>query len=100
MAKKLIDMTTTPEELDKQEAAQAASIEAAATPEEKTAKKAAKAKKGPKKVHGHNYAEARKAIDKTVSLSVEDAVKILRKTAYAKFNESVELHINLGIDKT
>jgi large subunit ribosomal protein L1 len=46
-----------------------------------------------------NYKEARNKIkDTEKAYSVKEAVEIIKSTAYAKFNETVELHINLGID--
>lgn len=42
--------------------------------------------------------EIRKNIDKAIYFDLEEAIKVLKKTATAKFNESIELHINLNID--
>ncbi|MFH1611239.1 MAG: 50S ribosomal protein L1 [Patescibacteria group bacterium] len=44
------------------------------------------------------YKEAVKAIDKTKLYTLEEAVKALKSVKSAKFDESVEVHMNLGID--
>ncbi len=43
-------------------------------------------------------AAARKAIDSTKSYPLADAVKLIKQTAKAKFDETVEMSMNLGID--
>src|SRR3984885_12829741 len=43
-------------------------------------------------------AAARKAVDSTKSYSLEDAVKLVKQTSKAKFDETVEMSMNLGID--
>ncbi|MDR3049788.1 MAG: 50S ribosomal protein L1 [Elusimicrobiota bacterium] len=42
--------------------------------------------------------EAAKLIDRNKTYSAQEAVDLLKQTAKAKFDESVELHIRLGID--
>jgi large subunit ribosomal protein L1 len=37
-------------------------------------------------------------IDKTKEYSLEDAIKLVKESAYAKFDETVDLAVNLGID--
>ncbi|AEX86102.1 50S ribosomal protein L1 [Marinitoga sp. 1135] len=48
--------------------------------------------------HGKRYLEARKLIDREKFYSLDEALELLPKIATAKFDESVELHIILGID--
>ena len=43
-------------------------------------------------------AAANKAIDATKSYSLEDAVKLVKQISKAKFDETVEMSMNLGID--
>jgi large subunit ribosomal protein L1 len=43
-------------------------------------------------------AAARKAVDGTKSYSLEDAIKLVKQTSKAKFDETVEMSMNLGID--
>src|SRR3984885_761982 len=43
-------------------------------------------------------AAARKAVDSTKSYSLEDAIKLVKQTAHAKFDETIEMSMNLGID--
>jgi large subunit ribosomal protein L1 len=92
MARKLTDQSTTIEELDKAQAVEKATEKAA---DIKSGKRKAK-----KKIRGAKYRAARKAVNKEKALSVSEAIKEIRKSAFAKFNESVEVHINLGIDKS
>lgn len=42
--------------------------------------------------------KARKLVDKSKVYSLEEAVTLVKKTATAKFDEAMELHIKLGID--
>ncbi|MBI2588629.1 50S ribosomal protein L1 [Candidatus Saccharibacteria bacterium] len=47
---------------------------------------------------GKKYREAYKLVDKTKTYSVTEALELAIKTATTKFDSSVELHINLGVD--
>ncbi|MCQ2506608.1 MAG: 50S ribosomal protein L1 [Lachnospiraceae bacterium] len=47
---------------------------------------------------GKKYQNAVKQFDKTQTYDVSDAVSIVKKTASAKFDETVEAHIRLGVD--
>jgi large subunit ribosomal protein L1 len=49
-------------------------------------------------MHGKKYLKAREQIAQDQLLSVEQAMAKLKELAYAKFDESVDLNINLGID--
>lgn len=47
---------------------------------------------------GKNYKESSKLIDKTVLYDPSEAFDLIVKTAKAKFDETVELHVRLGVD--
>lgn len=47
---------------------------------------------------GKRYAEAVKLVDSTKLYDSEEAVSLLKQVAKAKFDETVELHIKLGVD--
>ena len=47
---------------------------------------------------GKKYAEAAKAIDRTVLYDVKDAIALAKKSAVAKFDETIEVHIRTGCD--
>lgn len=47
---------------------------------------------------GKNYKEAVKAYDKQTVYDVPEAMDLVTKTAKAKFDETVEVHIRLGVD--
>ena len=48
--------------------------------------------------HGKKYVESAKLVDKTKLYEVNEALELASKTASAKFDETVELHIRLGVD--
>ena len=48
--------------------------------------------------HGKKYLEAAEKIDRAVLYSPEEAITLLKQVATAKFDETVELHLRLGID--
>ncbi len=47
---------------------------------------------------GKRYAELAKLIDKSVLYDPTDAAKLVCETGKAKFDETVELHVRLGVD--
>ena len=48
--------------------------------------------------HGKKYNEAAKQIDRTVAYEPNEAITLAKKTAVAKFDETIELHIKTGCD--
>ena len=48
--------------------------------------------------HGKKYAEAAKLVDRTVSYEPNEAIALVKKTALAKFDETIEVHIRTGCD--
>ena len=44
------------------------------------------------------YAKAMEQVDPTKEYAVEEAVELARKVAYAKFDETVELAVRLGVN--
>ena len=48
--------------------------------------------------HGKKYNEAAKQVDRSVLYEPADAVALVKKTATAKFDETIELHIRTGCD--
>ena len=48
--------------------------------------------------HGKKYVEAAKLVDKTQQYEAAEAISLVKKTATAKFDETVELHIKTGCD--
>ena len=48
--------------------------------------------------HGKRYTEAAKLVDRSQYYDVADAVGVIKKTANAKFDETVELHVRTGAD--
>jgi ribosomal protein L1 len=78
--------------------------------EEETRKEAAQDKKeeapkpkliqkpNPLNQHGKTYRELAKLVDRTKQYELAEAVTLAKQTAKTKFDPSVELHINLGVD--
>ena len=48
--------------------------------------------------HGKKYVDAAKLVDKTKLYDTDEALDTVIKTAVAKFDETVELHVKLGVD--
>ena len=47
---------------------------------------------------GKNYKESAKLVDRATLYDAKDALELVCKTAKAKFDETVELHVRLGVD--
>ena len=47
---------------------------------------------------GKKYTEAAKLVDRATQYDVAEAVSLVKKTAVAKFDETVEAHVRLGVD--
>ena len=48
--------------------------------------------------HGKRYGEASKLVDKSRAYSPEEAIDLAKKASYAKFDETVELHLKMGVN--
>lgn len=47
---------------------------------------------------GKNYIESAKLVEKNTLYTVEEALDLVLKTSKAKFDETIELHVKLGVD--
>jgi len=47
---------------------------------------------------GKNYQEAVKLLDRTGTYPPQEAIELAKKTAHARFDETVELHLRMGVD--
>ena len=47
---------------------------------------------------GKKYNEAAKLVDRAMLYDTKDAIELVQKTSVAKFDETVEAHIRLGVD--
>lgn len=59
---------------------------------------AKKKQTGPKEIHPKRLRDVRKSLDRSKVWSLEEAVSFIKKNATAKFDETIEIAINLGID--
>jgi large subunit ribosomal protein L1 len=50
----------------------------------------------PKK--GKSYQESSKLVDRNKLYELEEAIKLVKETSKAKFDETIEMHIRLGVD--
>jgi len=48
--------------------------------------------------HGKKHTEALKLVDREKNYTPKEAVQVLKKSVHAKFNETVELHLKMGVD--
>src|SRR5438093_2594684 len=49
-------------------------------------------------LHGKKYQDAAKLDEDDKEYSPQDALELVKKTAYAKFNQTVEVHFKTGLD--
>ena len=47
---------------------------------------------------GKKYKEAAKLVDREVAYQLSEAIELARKAAFAGFDETVELHLRMGVD--
>jgi large subunit ribosomal protein L1 len=48
--------------------------------------------------HGKKFEDAAKQVDRTKGYAPAEAVELLKQISYTKFNETVEIHVRLGVD--
>ena len=48
--------------------------------------------------HGKKYVDSAKLIDRAVAYDSSDAIDLVKKTSKAKFDETIELSVRLGVD--
>jgi len=48
--------------------------------------------------HGKKYREAVKLLDRTKAYHPREAIELAKKAAYTRFDETVELHLRMGVD--
>ena len=48
--------------------------------------------------HGKRYKSSAELVDRMKEYSIEDAVKMIKDLKFTKFDESIDLAINLGVD--
>ena len=48
--------------------------------------------------HGKKYTDSAKLVDRTIQYEATEALELAIKTATAKFDETVEIHVRLGVD--
>jgi large subunit ribosomal protein L1 len=87
-------------EAEAEEARQAAKLERAEKEaEESDAPKAPKRQQpNPLHMHGKKYRAARELVEAGKLYTLDEALELAVKTATTKFDSSVELHMNLGVD--
>lgn len=48
--------------------------------------------------YGKKYQEASKIVDKSKAYSPDEAIELAKQTSYAKFDETVEVHLKMGVN--
>ncbi|PIR42155.1 50S ribosomal protein L1 [candidate division WWE3 bacterium CG_4_9_14_0_2_um_filter_35_11] len=90
MTQRIVDQTIKPEDLEKLEKKAQKAKETKAKNKDKVQKT--------KKKRSANYVASKKILDNSKVYSTKEAVKLIRKALHAKFTETLECHVNLGID--
>jgi large subunit ribosomal protein L1 len=85
-------------EAEEEAARQAAKLERAEHEDEEAPKAPARSVPNPLHAHGKKYRDAAKLVEPGKAYSLDEALDLARKTATVKFDASVEIHINLGVD--
>jgi large subunit ribosomal protein L1 len=85
-------------EADEKAAKEARKAEKADSDAESKPKQAAKPTRSRLERQGKKFREAAKLVDRTKTYSIKEAVALAQKTNPAKFDASVEVHINLNVD--
>lgn len=85
-------------EEEEKEAKETRKAEAKASDTEKTAKPAAKPPRTRLERAGKKYREAAKLLEENKLYELKEALELATKTSTVKFDASVELHVNLGVD--
>lgn len=72
------------------------SVTIEAEPKKKAPSKKAKAKKA--KVRGKKYQQSVTLVEKDRNYPLTEALEVLKKASYSKFDSTIEAHFNLGVD--
>lgn len=85
-------------EAEEEAARQAAKAERAEQEADEAPKAPKRTMPNPLHQHGKKYREAAKLVEAGKAYGLDEALELARKTASTKFDSSVELHVNLGVD--
>ena len=85
-------------EADEEAARQEAKATRSENDEDDTPKAPKRAMPNPLHQHGKKYRESVKLVTIGKAYSLDEALDLARKTASVKFDSSVEIHVNLGVD--
>ncbi len=85
-------------EVEEKEAKEARKADAAAEETEQKPKVIQKPARTKLERQGKRFRKAAEDVDKTKEYSLKEAIELAQKTSTVKFDATVELHINLGVD--
>jgi large subunit ribosomal protein L1 len=85
-------------EAEEEAARQAAKAERAESDEDDAPKAPKRSVPNPLHQHGKKYRESAKLVEVGKAYGLDEALELARKTASTKFDSSVEVHVNLGVD--